>query len=77
MRELLERALGMGTQELYKNLVDIIESATNQLVTFDAKGKAVFNSTLIETIKGVASAFGLVAKAIASMTTSMIGSGVC
>lgn len=75
LKELIERALGSGTIDLYNQLRSSVEGLVDSLVTFDSKGKATFNENFIMLIKGAADAFSSVVDAVATLIIKFIEPG--
>lgn len=73
LAELKERILALGTEELYKNIIDGIEGVTDSFVTFDAQGKVTFNKDFVDGIKLAADALGSVITALAGIVKELPG----
>lgn len=67
LKDAIHQALGEATQGTTSKLTQTIKDLTDQIVTFDAQGKATFNPQFVKGVEDVAVAFGKVAEAVAKI----------
>lgn len=72
LKDAFQQALGEGTQGQFGTATQLVKDLTAQIVTFDAKGRAVFNQDFVDGVGSVAKAFVSMASVVVD-AISLIG----